>query len=84
MGWMGTMQQVKHYLETVGADRDAAGNFLLVGPPGSEPVTFMGDTSPNAETVLDEHVCYLVKGERKALAAGLSSTSMGLGGIKVI
>jgi hypothetical protein len=78
MGWMGTMREVRHYLATVGADCNEKGEFLLVGPAGSEPVTFMGDTSPDAETVIPDEVCYLVGGKKAGLANGLGGTSYGL------
>jgi hypothetical protein len=78
MGWIGSKREVMHYLGTVGADKNPAGEFLLVGPPGAEPVTFMGDSSPDAEMVLGDEVRYLVGGKPHGLANGLGGTSYGL------
>lgn len=78
MGWIGRKDQVIHYLGTMNADRDAEGKFLLVGPEGREPVTFMGDKSDDADVVVPDEVCYLVAGHQCALAAGLGTTSYGM------
>jgi len=74
MGWFGLTSQVLHYLGTVGADRDEAGAFLLVGDEA--PSSFMG---AGVEVVIHESLCYLVGGKPVNLAAGLRTTSYGMG-----
>lgn len=70
MGWFGPTKQVLFYLDTVGADKDADGSFLITGAP----ITIGLDPE---EAVIPDETCYLVGGQRKALAAGLCSTSYG-------
>jgi hypothetical protein len=74
MGWIGTKGQLLHYLAVVGADRDEKGDFKVDGAIS----TFMGLQGDDADVVVAADAVYLVGGERKALAAGLSSTSYGL------
>jgi|CXWL01.1.fsa_nt_gi hypothetical protein len=74
---MGRVDQVLHYLRTVRADRGPDGAFLLVGPDGKGPTTFMGDRSETADIVIPAEVNYLVGGRPANLAAGLASTSYG-------
>lgn len=70
MAWFGPTRQVLFYLSTVGADRDSNGSFIITGAPIA---TGMGGD----EAVVPDATSYLVNGERKALAAGLCSTSFG-------
>lgn len=69
-GWIGMISQVRYYLATVGADRDAAGAYLITGAPVT--VGIGGD-----ECVIPAATCYLVDGKPCGLAAGLASTSYG-------
>jgi hypothetical protein len=84
MGWIGIMRQLLYYLSVVGADRDADGKYV-VGGSITSITTFMGMGGEDAEVVVGEDAFYTVGGgARKVnLAAGLRSTSMGLG-VKVI
>jgi hypothetical protein len=77
-GWIGPAHQVMYYLSTVGADRDEHGNYLLVSvdETGDGPSSFMG---MGEELVIPGGVAYLVNGRPVRLAAGLRSTSYGLG-----
>jgi hypothetical protein len=73
-GWIGLRREVLYYLSTVNADKDPDGNYLLTGPEHAAPFTGLnGD-----EVVIAAECSYLVNGERKNLAAGLRSTSMGV------
>lgn len=75
-GWIGIMRQLLYYLEVVGCDRDPGnGNFHVDG----SIVTFLGMTGEDAEVVVGADAVYYVKGQPKNLAAGLRSTSYGLG-----
>lgn len=73
-GWIGMVNQVEHYLDVVGADRDAEGHFVLFGE--SSPSTFMG---AGEEIVIPGDLCYKKNGHPVNLAAGLRTTSYGLG-----
>jgi len=84
MGWIGTVREVTHYLATVGADKNEQDEYALAGPESRAPATFMGLRGPDAEIVIPDEVCYYVDGEKRALAGGLATTSMGLSGIVVI
>lgn len=75
-GWFGTMSQVKHYLRTVGADRDPQGNFYVTGV---EVLSFMGiDDGDNTEVVVPSNCSYLSGGRECNLAGGLATTSYGM------
>jgi hypothetical protein len=75
-GWFGTMSQVKHYLRTVGADRDPEGNFYVTGI-GVQ--SFMGiDEGDRTEVVIPSDCSYLSAGRECSLAAGLATTSYGM------
>ena len=76
-GWIGSTEQVEHYLAVVGADKDADGKFKIYG---GAPVSFMG---AGDELCLNGEEEYSVDGHRCNLAAGLRSTSYGVG-VKVI
>lgn len=71
MGWCGLKRELLFYLDTVGADRDFEGNFLI----DTKPIVAGMDTS---EVVVPDETRYFVKGEPKALAAGLNTTSYGI------
>lgn len=70
MGWFGPTRQMLFYLSTVNADRDPEGNYLVGGAP---PTVGLGGD----EVAIPDETYYLVNGQRKALAAGLCSTSYG-------
>lgn len=75
-GWFGNMSQVKHYLHTVGADRDPEGNFLIAG---MEVLSFMGiDEGDRTEVVVPSDCSYLSGGRECNLAGGLATTSYGM------
>lgn len=76
-GWMGTAGQVRSYLDTVNADRDEQGRFLV----GGGIAGFMGMSldNPNTEVVLGSDAYYLAGGRKCSLAGGLRSTSYGFG-----
>jgi hypothetical protein len=75
MAWIGPTKAVLHYLATVHADQGADGSFII---SGEQVATGLGGD----EVVVPDGTVYFVHGERKNLAAGLSSTSQGVGGIK--
>jgi hypothetical protein len=75
LGWTGIMSQVLHYLRVVGADQSEDGRFLIRG----DVVTFLGMGGDNAETVVGPDAVYFVGGQEYNLAAGLRSTSYGVG-----
>ena len=70
-GWIGDIEQVLNYLQVVGADRDANGNFKIYG---EKVITGL---DPN-EIVIPAETEYSVNGHRKNLPAGLASTSHGV------
>ena len=72
-GWLGTENELMNYLRVVGADKDDEGRFLIYGEPVS---SFMG---MDEEFLVPAGTEYSVGGRRCNLAAGLSSTSGGLG-----
>lgn len=72
-GWIGLQSQVLHYLGVVGADRDEHGAFLIAGEP---VVSFMG---AGKEVVVSGETVYFAGGKPCNLAAGLKSTSYGMG-----
>lgn len=70
-GWIGEVEQLEHYLATVGADQDEDGRFKVYG----RVVFGLG----GQEIVVDGDAEYSVDGYRSNLAAGLRSTSYGVG-----
>jgi hypothetical protein len=76
MGWIGESHHLLYYLSTVGADKGEDGRYILVGAP---VLSGLG----GCEVVVPDETSYLVDGKRKALAAGLGSTSYGIS-VKVI
>ncbi len=78
MGWMGDANHVKSALDTIGADKDENGDFLIVGKP---PISFMG---LGEELVLDDEVMYLLGGQPQSLVHLMNRTSYGLRGVTVI
>ena len=70
-GWIGPIRSVLHFLGTVGADRDDAGNFKLY----DEPITvgYGGD-----EAVIPAGTTYTINGRAFGLAVGLRGTSYGV------
>jgi hypothetical protein len=76
MGWIGLLDQLNFYLSMVHADKNEKGEYLVAGEP---VVVGLG----GLEVVVREETVYFVDGKPKALAAGLRSTSYGMG-VKVI
>jgi len=76
MAWIGPHKAVLHYLAVVGADRGDDGRFIISGEP---VVTGLGGD----ELVVPDGTVYFSNGHPLNLAAGLSSTSQGVGGIGV-
>lgn len=72
LGWFGQPDQMLHYLRTVGADRDAEGQFLVAGMP---VVLGLG----GLDVVVPTETVYFVGGQPCGLAAGLRGTSYGIG-----
>lgn len=70
-GWIGDVEQLEHYLATVGADQDEEGKFKVWG---NVTVGIGGD-----EVVVHGNAEYAVDGHRCNLGAGLRSTSYGVG-----
>jgi len=78
VGWIGMADQIETYLNVVGADKDSNGRFKIYVPEDAEegPVSFLG---MGEEIVLRGTEEYSVEGHRNNLAAGLRSTSYGVG-----
>ena len=74
LGWIGTQRQVTYFLDTVGADKDEKGRFILVS--GSVHM-FLGIDAPDNYALVDSETCYLVNGQKVNLASGLGMTSYG-------
>lgn len=70
-GWIGEPEHVLHVLGTIGADRDAAGNFLIFRSP---PITGL-----TGELVIPADCEYAVNGVRVNLAALLRDSGYGVG-----
>ena len=76
-GWIGTAEQIDHYLTTIGADKDEEGRFKIYFPADDgPPVSFLG---LGDEFVLHGSEDYSVDGERRNLANGLREAEVGLG-----
>lgn len=74
MGWIGIKRQMIHFLETVNADKDENGAFIILG---EMPAFFLGMDGDNAEVVISDRVFYSINGEPANLVAGLGITSYG-------
>lgn len=72
MAWIGPQDAVLHYLAVVGADKGSDGRYLIAG---EQVISGMG----KKEIVVPDATVYFVGGKPKKLAAGLSSTSQGVG-----
>ena len=70
-GWIGSPEAVLNYLRVVQADRNEAGEFLLTGPEGRGPASFMG---MGKEIVIPAEVCYMVDGRKVPLAANMPAS----------
>ena len=70
-GWIGDVEQLEHYLAVVKADKDAEGKLKVWG---TVTIGIGGD-----EAVVHGDAEYEVDGHRSNLAAGLRSTSYGVG-----
>lgn len=70
-GWVGPVRSLEHYLDVVGADRDADRRFVIGGDP---PIYGIGGD----EVVISDGTVYYVQGRPVSLAAGLEQTSSGL------
>lgn len=79
LGWSGRMDQVEHYLKIIGADRtsEEEGNLIILGGPGI--FSFLGLTDRTADVLIPHDTVYFMKGRPAGLAAGLRSTSYGVG-----
>ena len=75
-GWIGPAEQLESYLHTIEADQDEEGRFKIYTDNSGGPSTFMG---MGDEIVLHGTEEYSVDGKRCNLAAGLRTTSYGLG-----
>jgi hypothetical protein len=73
MGWFGTVDQLLHFMRTVGADRDEDGQFLVAGEEG--PMVGLG----GQDVVVPASTVYFVRGQAAGLASGMRSTSYGMG-----
>jgi hypothetical protein len=73
-GWIGDRESIEHYLSVVGADIRGNGEFKIYN--GEKTVSFLG---MGQEIVLNGDEEYSVKGHRCNLAAGMRSTSHGVG-----
>lgn len=71
LGWTGNVNQVLYCLGLAGADRDAGGQFLLIGAP---VFLFMG---VGPDCVVPPEAMYLVQGQPRSLAQLLGITSYG-------
>ena len=79
-GWIGYTDQVNHYLNVVGADRDVEGKFIITGEESARPTTFMG---AGVEVVVPGNAYYLKDGVPVNLSSGLRTTSYGIGVIVI-
>lgn len=70
-GWIGARRELMHYLSVVNADKDESGNFLI---DGANVIVGM-----DGDLVVPAATRYFVDGKPKMLAAGLRSTSYGMG-----
>lgn len=75
-GWLGDREWVEHYLRVVGADVRGNGEFKIYND--ERMVSFLG---MGQEIVLSGEEEYSVKGNRCNLAAGMRSTSHGVGAV---
>ena len=80
MGWIGTMDRVMDTLKAVGAAKDDEGRFMLRAP-GVGVVSFMGDASADAETVVGDEVQYFKDGDWHLLVPRIVG---GLHGVTVL
>ena len=74
-GWMGTYRVLLSYLKVVGADKDAKGRPIVTGALA----LFLGIEHENNDVTVAGDTQYFVDGKPCNLAAGLRSTSYGLG-----
>lgn len=74
VGWLGSVRELRHALDVVGADRDEDGSFVLSG----DVATFLGDASPDAEVVVGADAHFYLAGESRSLAGLLGATSYGV------
>jgi hypothetical protein len=72
--WIGILRDVKAYLQSENADKDAEDHFLL-----SEPgvILFLGIVADDNETIVPEETMYFVDGKPKSLMEGLSKSGSG-------
>ena len=74
-GWIGPCRQVLYYLKVVGADQDTDGWPIVTGGVA----LFLGIDDENNDVVVAGDAQYFVGSRPCNLAAGLRSTSYGLG-----
>jgi hypothetical protein len=73
-GWIGTQRQLRYYLQTMNADRDAEGRFILTD---GGAFAFLGIEAEDNDVVIDGKTCFLIGGHKCNLAIGLGQTSYG-------
>lgn len=73
MGWIGSADELKYALKMFGAERDAAGNVLIV--KGTEIASFMG---AGEEIVIGDDLFCRVNGQNMNIAYLMSQTSYGM------
>jgi hypothetical protein len=74
-GWIGIYRQLLYFLNVVGADKDAKGRPIVRGGIS----LFLGIENENNDVVVSGDAEYFVDGRACNLAAGLRSTSYGVG-----
>lgn len=72
MGWIGMKRDMLHYLDMVSADKNAEGAYLIDGRGVISGLD-------GQEVVVPDETRYFVDGKPKMLAAGLRTTSAGVG-----
>ena len=76
MGWFGLTSQFLFVLGTMGADRDASGDYIITG---ESPCVGIG----GADIAVPEGCQCLIDGKPVGVCPTLNSTSYGVRGVKV-
>ena len=74
-GWLGPTHVLLEYLESVSADKDEDGPYLVAGHISS----FLGMTGPDVDMCVGADAIYFVGGRAVALAPGLRAANEGTG-----
>lgn len=77
MAWFGKIDAVNYYLSSAGADKGMDGRYLVAGAP-------VGVGLDPGEVIVPDETVYFVAGRPRPLAAGLGSSSMGMGGAHLV